>query len=108
MRAICALWGLACLFSLAVQASPEVEVNVANQAELEQVSGLGPQLSMRILAERQRAGPFANWQDLMGRLKGVGPASARKLSHAGLRVQGEDYAAASSPNVLSPTMPLRP
>lgn len=72
---------------------PDTEVNTANQAELEQVKGVGPQLSTRILAERIQA-PFRDWADLQARLKGIGPAKAQRLSDAGLTVQGRHWPAA--------------
>ena len=68
-----------------------VDLNLANQAELEMVKGIGPQLSERILHERA-AGPFASWEDFIARLKGLGPSHAARLSAAGLRVSGRPYA----------------
>lgn len=89
----CLLAGLALLSSLAGQASepPVQEVNLANQAELEMLAGVGPTLSTLLLAERQRAGPFRSWRDLVARVKGLGPAKARALSAAGLRVDGQAW-----------------
>jgi competence protein ComEA len=66
------------------------ELNLANQAELEMVKGIGPQLSERILAERDR-GRFADWNDFVQRMKGVGPSQASRLSAAGLRINGSAY-----------------
>lgn len=71
------------------------EVNHANQAELEMVKGIGPQLSEQILAQRRQA-RFTNWQNFVARLHGVGPAKAAKLSAAGLTVEGLPYQAAVS------------
>jgi competence protein ComEA len=68
-----------------------VDLNLANQAELEMVKGIGPQLSERILLERAE-GPFADWEDFIARLKGLGPSHAARLSAAGLRVGGQAYA----------------
>lgn len=67
-----------------------VDLNLANQAELETVKGIGPQLSQRILTERAR-GRFADWPDFIGRMKGIGPTHAARLSAAGLRVQALPY-----------------
>ena len=80
---------LLCMASLLCAAT---EVNTANQAELEQVKGVGPQLSEQLLQERARGGAFAGWEDLVRRMKGVGPARAARLSAAGLRVAGQPYA----------------
>ncbi|WP_374585408.1 ComEA family DNA-binding protein [Ideonella dechloratans] len=68
------------------------EVNQANQAELEMVKGIGPQLSEQILSERDSA-PFRDWADFIARLAGVGPGKARQLSAAGLRVNGQPFSA---------------
>ncbi|WP_252769134.1 ComEA family DNA-binding protein [Ideonella oryzae] len=68
------------------------EVNQANQAELEMIKGIGPQLSTQILGERERS-PFRDWSDFIARLPGVGPGKARKLSAAGLRVGGQPFSA---------------
>ncbi len=68
------------------------DLNLANQAELEMIKGIGPQLSERILAERTQ-GRFANWDDFIARMKGIGPSHATRLSAAGLRVAGLPYSA---------------
>lgn len=77
-------------------APPALELNRASQAELEQLPGLGPALSEQLLAERQARGGFRDWRDLVARIKGVGPAKARRWSDAGLRVGGLPYPAESS------------
>lgn len=74
--------------------SHAVELNRANQAELEMVRGVGPQLSERILAERE-LGRFQGWDDFIARMKGVGPSSAARLSAAGLRIGGQAYVPAA-------------
>jgi competence protein ComEA len=81
----------------------DLEINAATQAQLESLPGVGPALAERILAARASA-PFSDWADLRRRVKGIGPATARKLSNAGLRVEGRPLdeaaaAAASSPPV---------
>jgi competence protein ComEA len=55
------------------------------------VPGIGPQLAERLLAAR----PFTGWADLLRRVKGLGRASALKLSAQGLRVEGQALDAAS-------------
>ena len=67
-----------------------VEVNQANVAELDGIKGIGPAMSSRILDERKR-GPFKDWADLMARVKGVGQASAARLSSEGLTVGGATF-----------------
>jgi competence protein ComEA len=75
----------------AAAAAKTIDLNLANQAELEMVKGIGPQLSERILAERSVA-RFASWEDFISRMKGIGPTHAARLSAAGLRVAGQAYA----------------
>lgn len=77
------LWGI----SLAASA---VEINTANEAELDSVRGLGPASTERILKAREQ-GPFKDWADLMLRVKGIKPASADKLSANGLTVNAKPY-----------------
>ena len=71
-----------CALSLA---APALEVNTANEAELDSIRGLGPSSTARILKARER-GLFKDWADLMQRVKGLKPATADKLSAAGLTV----------------------
>jgi competence protein ComEA len=75
-------------FAFAAQAA--VEVNKANQAELETVKGIGPALSGKILDAR-KAGEFKSWTDLVDRVGGVGPGNAARFSQAGLTVNNSAY-----------------
>ena len=84
---------LLCGLALLTFGAQATELNLANQAELEQLKGIGPQLGQRILDERARQGPYADWADFQRRLKGVGPATAQRLSANGLRVAGQPYLA---------------
>ena len=68
-----------------------VEVNQATEAELDSIKGLGPSSTARILKAREQ-GAFKDWADFMARVKGFKPATAAKLSKAGLTVQGQPYA----------------
>lgn len=69
-----------------------VDVNTATEAELDGIKGIGPALSGKILKARQQ-GPFKDWADLMQRVKGIQPRSARQLTDAGLSVNGAGYPA---------------
>lgn len=69
-----------------------VDVNTASEAELDGIKGIGPALSGKILKARQQ-GPFKDWADLMQRVKGIQPKSARQLTEAGLNVNGAGYPA---------------
>jgi competence protein ComEA len=68
------------------------DANKATQAELESIQGIGPGTAGRILEERKKS-PFKNWDDLVGRVKGVGEGNAAKFSAAGLTVNGSTYTA---------------
>ena len=72
-----------------------VDVNKANQAELEAVKGIGPSMSSRILDAR-KAGSFKDWSDLQTRVKGVGSAKSAKLSAEGLTVSGAEFKSSDS------------
>lgn len=67
-----------------------VEVNQATEAQLDGVKGLGPATSGRILLERAQR-PFADWPDLIARVKGIGPLAAQRLSTEGVTVNGAAY-----------------
>lgn len=69
-----------------------LDVNTANEAELDGIKGLGPSSTARILQAREK-GPFKDWADLMQRVKGIKPATAAKLSAAGLTVGTQPYPA---------------
>ncbi len=86
MRSL-SLAALLCLLSLCAQA---LEVNGANEAELDSVRGLGPSATARILAAREQ-GVFKDWADLMQRVKGIKLRTAAKLSEAGLTVNQQAY-----------------
>ncbi|BEU96949.1 hypothetical protein ACDW_26540 [Acidovorax sp. DW039] len=85
-------WLVAALFAAfsALHAHAAVEVNQANEAELNSILGIGPGLSEKILNERAR-GPFKDWQDLMQRVKGIRARTASKFSDGGLTVQGSPF-----------------
>ena len=80
----------------AASAFAGVELNKADQAALESVRGLGPSLSGKLLEERKK-GPYKSWDDLIERVRGVGPASAARLSGAGLTVNDSPYASGAKP-----------
>ena len=77
---------------MAAWAGPTLDINLASEADLDSLKGVGPATTQRILAERSSA-PFADWADLMGRVRGMRATSARKLSDQGLTVNGQPYPA---------------
>ena len=106
LKALARVAGLA-LWWLAVAAPAQAtDLNLANQAELEMVKGIGPQLSGRILAEREH-GRFESWDDFIARMKGIGPSHAARLSAAGLRVSGVPYAADQAASGAAPPRPAK-
>jgi len=81
------LAGLLAAFALSCFAAA-VDANKATRAELESVKGIGPSIAERILDAR-RNGAFKDWQDMIGRVKGVSHNSAAMFSAEGLTVNGE-------------------
>ena len=69
-----------------------LDVNLATEAELDNLRGLGPAFTRRVMAARSQQ-PFADWPDLMRRVSGMGPITAQKLSAQGLTVQGQVFMA---------------
>ncbi len=80
----------------AAVAMAAVDINKADQAELESVKGIGPAMSGRMLDERKK-GTFKDWDDLITRVKGVGPGNAGKFSEGGLTVNGGGYKGDAKP-----------
>ena len=78
-----------------------VEANTADQAALDGIKGLGPTSSKAILAERQQRGAFRNWADFSDRVKGMGEKRSKRLSQAGLTINGKPM-----PGVPAPTNTL--
>jgi competence protein ComEA len=76
------LFGLVCASSVWA-----VDINSATEAQLDSVKGLGPSSTARILQARD-AGAFKDWKDFMARVKGIKLRTARRLSDAGLTVNG--------------------
>ncbi len=57
---------------------------------LDGINGIGPSASAKILAERKK-GDFKDWADFTARVKGIKDSKAKKLSAAGLTVNGAAY-----------------
>ena len=66
-----------------------VEINSADQAQLDGVAGIGPATSRAIMEERKKNGNFKDWADLEQRVRGIGEKNTVKLSAAGLVVNGQ-------------------
>jgi competence protein ComEA len=87
---VASLLAMACATAFAA-----VDVNKANQAELEAVKGIGPSMSGRII-EARKTSSFKDWSDLQTRVKGVGAAKSAKLSAEGLTVSGAEFKSSGS------------
>jgi competence protein ComEA len=78
---------------VAAAAFAAIDVNKADQAQLETVKGIGPALSERILTERKKS-EFKDWTDLRSRVKGIGEKTATRYSSEGLTVNNAPFAGA--------------
>ncbi|WP_296224442.1 ComEA family DNA-binding protein [Ralstonia sp. UBA689] len=61
-----------------------VDVNTADQAALETLSGIGPKRSKAILEERTKNGPYKDAADFKARVPGIGDKTLAKLENEGL------------------------
>lgn len=73
-----------------VTAFAAVDINKGTEADLNGIKGIGPAKSKQILEERKK-GEFKSWEDFISRVKGIGEASAAKLSAEGLTVGGASF-----------------
>lgn len=73
-----------------------LEINVASRAQLEQLNGVGVTMAEQMLAERAKA-PFAGWEDLRRRVKGIGSKRAAQWQAQGVTVNGEGDQRAATP-----------
>lgn len=70
--------------------SLRIDVNSAEEAQLDLLPGIGPRLAARIVHERGSRGPFASVDDL-ARVSGLGPKLIERL---------RPYAVAEAPEVI--------
>ena len=64
-----------------------LEINQANEAELDSIKGMGPAMTRKVLNARVEK-PFINWKDLMSRVTGMGKNKAQHFSDQGVLVNG--------------------
>jgi competence protein ComEA len=69
-----------------------LDINQANEAELDSLKGMGPSLSAKVLAARSQ-GTFKDWADLMQRVSGIRQNKAQQFSDQGLTVNGQPLGA---------------
>ena len=72
------------------------DANLATEAELDSIKGLGPAATARILQAREQ-GPFQDWSDFLRRVKGFKGSSAARLSDGGLTVNGQPFESVGKP-----------
>ena len=68
-----------------------LDINQANEAELDSIKGMGPALSAKVIKARE-LGAFKDWQDLMQRVSGIRQNKAQQFSEQGLTVDGQAFA----------------
>ena len=67
-----------------------LDINQANEAELDSIKGMGPTLRAKVLKARAQ-GPFKDWSDLMQRVSGIRQNKAQQFSDLGLTVNGQAF-----------------
>ena len=75
---------LVMLFAWASLAYAAVDINSANEAELDKIKGVGPAKAKAIMDERKKNGPFKSLDDVGERVKGIGDKTV-----AGWKKSGE-------------------
>lgn len=74
-----------------------VDVNTASRSELETVRGIGPTMSGKIVAERDKRGPFKSSQDLAKRVSGLGEKKIKRLQDNGLTLSSQKLSEPAKP-----------
>lgn len=80
----------------ATRASAVLDLNRASAKELDALPGIGPVLAARIVAHRQRHGPFGSRDELLA-VRGIGP---RLLARLAPRVRAGGSEAPARPDTL--------
>lgn len=62
-------------------ASARVDINRADEADLQTLPGIGPSIASRIVAHRNEHGRFRSWEDLE-EVSGIGPALRARLERS--------------------------
>ncbi len=81
-------WIYAIALMLSVHSVLALDINLANEAELDSIKGMGPSLSAKVLEARTQ-GPFKDWNDLMNRVSGIQKNKAKQFAKQGVTVNGQ-------------------
>jgi competence protein ComEA len=92
-------------FAFANFAFAAVDANTADKAALDGIKSIGEKTADAIITERTKNGKFKDWNDFIHRVKGVGPNNAKKMSGAGLTVNGDALANAPAAAAATTKMP---
>ena len=60
-----------------------IDINSANQAELDKIKGVGPAKAKAIMDERKKNGPFKSLDDVATRVKGIGEKTVADWKKSG-------------------------
>ena len=85
------------VFALSGCQRAPVELNSADRKDLETVKEIGPRTAEAIVKERKRGGEFKDWNDFIGRVKGVGEKSGAQMSADGLTINGQKMSETGAP-----------
>ncbi|HEU4622767.1 MAG TPA: DUF655 domain-containing protein [Burkholderiaceae bacterium] len=66
-----------------------VDLNHASRSDIERMPGVGVTSAERILQERERAGPFASWDDFQQRVPGFRDRKIEALKKFGVTIASE-------------------
>lgn len=83
-----------------------VDVNKANQAELESIKGIGPAMSTKML-EARKTGAFKDWADMQSRVKGIRSGNSTKFSTDGLTVNGAAFTGGTASEARAGVRPAK-
>ncbi|MFZ2649906.1 MAG: helix-hairpin-helix domain-containing protein [Burkholderiaceae bacterium] len=88
----------------AAAAPSAIDANHASLAEIERIKGVGTALAANLLEERNKAA-FKDWDDLIRRVKGIGPGNAVRFSAEGLTVNGARFQGKAASAKASEALP---
>lgn len=74
---------LVILLAWASLAFAAVDINSANEAELDKIKGVGPAKAKAIIEERKKNGPFRDLDDVAARVKGIGDKTVATWKKSG-------------------------